>query len=250
MKYEVFSYRYAWEILQHVNYRAAWDEIDSIIRNAPVFTHPGKSKKNPRLYVVQQLMNTYFDRVFAIERGWEHHPLATGIAESKLRADYRKVFVGRNNASLAVQTEVQFGNMSRWYTDIFKFQTAYSQKLIQVGLSVIPMRSLAAVTDSNVVNFERAVRELPSADLSITLPIVVIGLSIDEATTTVDVSQCAFGGIAAITGKRCSDNRRKIIDAYCRGEPMRAVGPQSPVGPEIPGRDTDEADEESDDENA
>ena len=54
-------------------------------------------------------------------RDGNHHPFATKIPNSALRADYRKEFNG-----LHVQAEVQFGNMARWYSDIFKFQAAYS----------------------------------------------------------------------------------------------------------------------------
>src|SRR5271156_844758 len=62
----------------------------------------------------------------ADELGREYHPFATKIPNSNLRADYRKEFNG-----LHVQAEVQFGNMARWYSDVFKFQAACSEKLIQ-----------------------------------------------------------------------------------------------------------------------
>lgn len=61
------SYRYAEEILQHENYAKAWDEIMEVLRNAPVFIYPGKSQKNGRSDVVQQVMNTYLDRRFAVD---------------------------------------------------------------------------------------------------------------------------------------------------------------------------------------
>ena len=60
-------------------------------------------------------------------------------------ADFRKDCDG-----LRVQIEVQFGNMARWYSDIFKFQTAYSQDLADIGICVVPMTSLAVRIDSNV----------------------------------------------------------------------------------------------------
>lgn len=247
MNFKVYSYHYAQEILQHVNFQDAWNEIYKIIHTAPVFIYPNKSSKNRRLRVVQQLMNAYFDRIFAVEHAWLHHPLATGIADSQLRADYRKTFIGRDGRAITVQTEVQFGNMSRWYSDIFKFQTGYSQKLIQLGLSVIPMKSLAVEIDSNVVSFERAMRELPSADLSISLPIVLVGLSIDSQTPICDISECQFADIKAITGKGNAANQQRIVDAYLRGDPMRSVGPSSPTGPDIPLVAEDEENDEDGD---
>ncbi len=126
-------------LLEHPKYGAAWAEIKGILEGAPLFIYPGKSANNARLDVVQQVMNTYFDRRFAVDSGWEYHPLATRIEGSGLAADFRKTF-----GDLAVQAEVQFGNMSRWYSDVFKFQTAYSQSLIQLGLSIVPMGSWTA----------------------------------------------------------------------------------------------------------
>jgi len=236
VKLTVYSYRYAREILEHPRYAAAWQEISDVLGNAPLFIFPGKSTKNKRLQIVQQVMNTYFDRRFALDLGWEYHPLATKIEASGLAADYRKRF-----EDLSIQAEVQFGNMSRWYSDIFKFQTAYSQQLIQLGLSVVPMGSVARAIDSNVVNYERAFRELPSAELSITLPIMLVGLEPDEATRTVDLRQCRFpNGIKDITGKGKDENRWRIVHAYLRGVDMKEVGPESETGPMLIAPDDNE----------
>jgi hypothetical protein len=113
MHYNIYSYRFAQEILQHENYARALAEITQAVNEAPIFIYPNKSKKNARLDIVQQVMNTYFDRRFAVDMGWDYHPLATNIPESNLRADFRKAF-----GSLSIQTEVQFGNMSRWYPNV------------------------------------------------------------------------------------------------------------------------------------
>ena len=69
---------------------------------------------------------------------------------SRLAADYKKRF-----NDLTIQAEVQFGNMARWYSDIFKFQAAYSQGLIDIGLCIVPTQALASRIDSNITNFER-----------------------------------------------------------------------------------------------
>jgi restriction endonuclease BglII len=225
MKLHIFSYRYAQEILQHPNNVAAWNEIESILSNAPIFIYPGKSK-NLRLQIVQQLMNTYFDRRFAVDCGWNYHPLATEIADSGLSADFRKSF-----GNITIQCEIQFGNMARWYSDIFKFQTAYSQSLIQCGLCVLPMGGMARATDSNVAHYERAVRELPSANLSITLPILLIGLEQNAETAVVDVRTCQFSAFKEIVGKGNHENRWRIVNGYMQGVEMDQIGPKSDVGP-------------------
>jgi restriction endonuclease BglII len=228
MRLKLHSYRFAQEILQHPNHRGAWDEVRGICQGAPLFTWPGKSGKNVRLDVVQQLMNVYFDRRFAIDAGWQHHPLATKIEASGLRADFRKTF-----GALTVQVEVQFGNMARWYSDIFKFQTAYSQGLIQAAISILPTAALGRRIDSNVAHFERAVRELPSAELSITLPILIIGIDPDFATAVIDVSGSQFPEVKELTGKTKAENLWRVVNGSVEGVPVAELGPESPVGPQI-----------------
>jgi hypothetical protein len=226
MKLHIYSYRYAQEILQHPNNLSAWNEIEKILRDAPLFIYPGKSKTNAKLRVVQQLMNTYFDRRFAVDCGWQFHPLATQIEKSGLAADYRKDF-----ERIKIQAEVQFGNMARWYSDIFKFQTAYSKSLIHCGLSVVPTASMAREIDSNIAYYERAYKELPSAELSITLPILLVGLEHDRHTPVVDVSACRFESVRQITGRGNALNRWRIVNAYLKKSRMNSIGPDSDPGP-------------------
>jgi len=163
MEYKIYSYRFAHEILENPAYCKLLNEILTAIQNCPLFIYPNKSKSNPSLDVMQQILNAYFDIKFHQKSGWEFHPLATDIQESNLKADFRKIF---NN--LKIHVEVQFGNMARWYSDIFKFQTAYSTDLIDIGICIVPMKELADRIDSNVTYYERVLRELPAADMSIT----------------------------------------------------------------------------------
>jgi Restriction endonuclease BglII len=221
-----YSYRYAREILQHADFPGAWNEIAQVIDECPLFRFQNKSVKNPSLDVSQHVLNGFFARRFAADMGWTYHPKATKIQDSELAADYRKTFVGA--ASITVQAEIQFGNMARWYTDIFKFQAAYSQEMIQLGLLVVPTLALANRIDSNVANYERVVRELPAAALSITLPILVIGTYPDEATPVVDMHNMAFNGIA---GVRKHPNPLRIVNGYLKGTPSQEINSESPTGP-------------------
>ncbi|MGH7737129.1 MAG: BglII/BstYI family type II restriction endonuclease [Candidatus Tyrphobacter sp.] len=222
MKVHEFSYRYAVQILQHHDHVAVWEEILGVFEGAPPFIWPNKSTRVPGLDVIQQLMNTYFDRKFALDLGWEYHPLATAIPGSNLKADFRKAF-----GDVRIQIGVQFGNMARWYTDVFKFQAGYSAKDIHLGISAVPTYSLARRIDQNVVNFERARRELPAAELSITLPIVMFGLEPDEVTPMVDVSKSKFERIGDITGRGREPNRWRIVNGWLAGDPIEAIGPAS-----------------------
>lgn len=231
MKYELYSYRYAQEILEHPNNREAFDEIISAVAGAPLFLFPHKSSKNAKLDVVQQVMNTWFDRVLGVDCGWDYHPLATRIPNSGLAADFRKAF-----PNITVQAEVQFGNMSRWYSDVFKFQTAYSQNLIHLGLCIVPMGALARRIDSNVVSFERVLRELPSAEMWLTLPILVVGVDVDEDTPTHDLSHGPFP-LALLTKKiakklgSSEHNRYRVVHAVREQLDLTHVTAASPTGP-------------------
>ncbi len=119
------------------------------------------------IFVTDQLsLNDLLDAEFSA-RGWDCQPLVTQDKKTGIKADYKKA---------RVQVEVQFGNMARWYTDVFKFQVSYSLGLIDVGVLVVPMQAFANTIDENVAHYERVVRELPYAKMSITLPIWVLGI--------------------------------------------------------------------------
>jgi hypothetical protein len=225
VKYTSHSYRHAKEILENARYSQALNEITSVVADCPLFVWPGKSQ-NARLDVVQQLLNTFFERRLSVDFKWELHPNATAIAGSKLSADFRKTF-----DDLTIQAEVQFGNMSRWYSDVFKFQAGYSGQRVRLGVSVVPVQSLAVRIDSNVANFERIRRELPAAELSITLPILTLGIEPDASTPVFDVSKTQFKKLKEITGKGNSENRWRVVNGYLSGMRPDQIGPQSPIGP-------------------
>jgi len=103
------------------------------------------------------------------------------------------------------------------------------------------MQAIAKRIDSNVVNFERTVRELPSAILSVTLPILLIGIAPDEKQ--VDVSKCSFAGYPEIVGKKKSENRWRIVNGYLSGTDVVNIGPQSPTGPMLDSTDEEEEEE-------
>jgi len=225
MDKEVFSYRFAAELLGSDAFKGHYKRVLGIVQDLPLLTWPEKSATNQRLDVVQQCLNTYFDRRLT-EDGWDYHPLATQIKESGLAADFRKDCNG-----LRVQIEVQFGNMARWYSDIFKFQTAYSQDLADLGICIVPMTALAARIDSNITNFERVIRELPSAKLSITLPILVVGVMPGGKTPAIDLSKSRFRSVKELTGQGKTENRYRIINGLLGGQSMAKIGPDSDTGP-------------------
>jgi hypothetical protein len=146
-------------------------EVVAAVEWQPILPEPRqrirKGKVVATLAINQDATNGRFDDEFRA-RGWEVHPLIVSDATSKLVADFKKG---------PIQVEVQFGNMARWYTDIFKFLLSYAADDIEIGVLIVPMQSTAKQIDENVVYFERVVRELPHAKMAVTIPVWVIGVN-------------------------------------------------------------------------
>jgi hypothetical protein len=173
-----FSYRFADEVLNSPAFIEERKDIEEILTKfvVPKLAKPKiRTRINKKTGVSktwtfttsQTQMNTLLDAEFEA-KGWDCQPPVTQDKVTGIKADYKKK---------RVQVEVQFGNMARWYTDVFKFQVSYSLGLIDVGVLVVPVQAFAATIDENVAHYERVVRELPYAKMSITLPIWVIGVS-------------------------------------------------------------------------
>jgi hypothetical protein len=126
-----------------------------------------RRKAKGKITTDQDVMNHWFDDEFG-QRQWEVKPFVTDKKITELRADYKKQ---------RVQVEVQFGNAARAICDIFKMQISYSLGLIDVGVLILPMKDFSKTMGENIAHFERVARELPYAKMSITLPILVIGIA-------------------------------------------------------------------------
>jgi hypothetical protein len=118
-------------------------------------------------------------------------------------------------------------------------------KSYEVGVSVVPVASLARRIDENVAYFERARKELPSARLSITLPILLIGLEDDQDTPVIDLTATQFGVVSKITGKGNADNRWRIVNGIIAGHPPADMGESSDTGPTTDEPDTADLDAET-----
>jgi len=187
MNIKTFSYRFSEEILEHKHYIKAYDEIIQICKNCPLPVYKNKSKAQPNLDVVQQIINTYFKVAFS-NKEWEEEPLVTpNSLDDSLRGDFRKKFTNQDK-SISIQIEVEMGNIASSYRNYFKFQLSYAYKLADIAILILPCDSLSKRIDSGVASFEKTVREIPSADLSITVPILVIGLD-DFETKEININE-------------------------------------------------------------
>lgn len=196
MRLSFFDYRYADAVLDHPHFRTAKEEVLAVLQRTPVplldpeelESRRGGVKRRERnplrgdtrrryffLPVDQKALNSLLDEAFSY-LDWILQPAIVdperGVGPTTgLKGDYKK---GR------LQVEAQFGNMARWYTDVFKFQLSYSLDEIDVAILVVPTQRFANLIDENVASFDRVERELPWAKMSLTLPIWVIGVEPDD----------------------------------------------------------------------
>ncbi|OAM52693.1 hypothetical protein A7981_04370 [Methylovorus sp. MM2] len=77
-----------------------------------------------------------------------------------------------NDIGLCLQT----GNVSRYYADLIKLETAYKNKVISGAIYIIPTKNWANKLGDNIANFERFIDELTIFKETITIPMVVFGL--------------------------------------------------------------------------
>ena len=226
MRLETYSYRYAEEILQHPNYAMAYNEVLEICRNCPIPVYEGKSAKQPKLNVVQQLMNTYFKVAFN-SKGWQEEPYATpDTSEDALRSDFRKEFILPDDKKITVQIEVEFGNVASSYRNYFKFQLSYSYDMTDVCILIVPSQNLSTRIDSGVSNYEKTLREIPSAKLSVTVPTLVVGLfdqdeyGVEEMQWDV-TSDCPNLEIVKGTKNKYYNDHLKLLSVYMKGKYTR-----------------------------
>ena len=168
---ESYSYRHAEAILERV-FASQREEILDVISGVAWVPKPRPviRRRNGRevanLTLDQRATNLAFDAAFE-SRDWVKHPQIVSNSPSQLAADFKKG---------PIQVEVQFGNMARWYTDVFKFLLSYAADDIDVGVLIVPVLQVARHIDENVVNYQRVIRELPHAKMAVTIPVWVIGV--------------------------------------------------------------------------
>jgi len=166
------SYRHAEAILERV-FPKEKSEIEGILQAVEFvkLPHPRERTRNGRVVSVKSLSadqtNKQLTEAFRAKK-WQTKPRIISGSKSELCADAK---------SGKIQVEIQFGNMARWYTDVFKFLLSYSADDIEIGVLIVPMQSTANKIDENVAYYERVIRELPHAKMGITIPIWVIGVT-------------------------------------------------------------------------
>jgi hypothetical protein len=134
------------------------DEILAIFNQiaVPQLKEPKLRPRTNKVFTTDQLaLNHLLDAEFS-GYGWDCQPPVTEDKKTSIKADYKKA---------RVQVEVQFGNMARWYTDVFKFQVSYSLGLIDVGVLAVPMRSYGNTIDERCRTSVKSNYCVPSGDV-------------------------------------------------------------------------------------
>jgi hypothetical protein len=160
LRSETHSYRLAEELIN--SKLDLKKEIIAVVRDVNAVEHI-HGKKNQFKYSERQL-NDDFEKGFR-QRNWTSNIKV--IEDLELKADFRKT---------RVQVEVQFGNASRFYADVMKFQLSYLQDAIDLGVEILAKHDFAKLINSNIATYERAVREIDRFKFAITLPIWIIGI--------------------------------------------------------------------------
>lgn len=188
MKVELYSHHFAYDLMHTPNYKKMFEEIISICKDCPTPYYPNKSTKQRGKDVVQPLMNTYIEECL-LSMGWASQPKASKEEDDdRLKADFSKNFpdllykdkVKSAENGVRAIIEVEFGNNASYYRDLYKFQLAFSKNTADICFLIVPKRKLAERMDSGVINFEKPCRELKDARMNVPIPILVIGLDVDE----------------------------------------------------------------------
>lgn len=165
-----------YEILSSKENEDILAEIKTVIEHAPLPIYKDKSKKQPDIDVVQQILNTYIKQI--LERlGWSSEvDVSPSKFKDSLKSDFRKSFINKNGTSIIVQMEVEFGNAASFYRDVTKIQTSHAFNMADVGIIVLPNQSLSKRIDTGLATIEKASREKHVLESISTIPLIIIGL--------------------------------------------------------------------------
>ena len=192
MRYKTESHLHALTILEGEfadewkDLRLAFEALRPTLRDAAPFTdnaRPLTPKRHKRslegksryalLPIDQNGMNT---QLAGELRGWRRQPFVLGRTiggeiDTHLKGDFERngVFV-----------EVEFGNAASLFRDLFKFHIAGQSGVGKAGVLVVAMGSISRLFDSGVTHFEQVVRLLPYMRIGLNLPVLIVGLDVED----------------------------------------------------------------------
>lgn len=193
---------------------AALVALKEVVSRMPLFIFPGKSKKKPKLYVLQSVLNAWLEAEFR-SRGWH--------AESRVQSDDTGGKTGyRVDFSLFVEgkyimVEVEFGNRARIDSDLRKLLDAHHWGRLHLGVIITSKTAMAKVTTGGAATFEQVVKDVSSCHANtVPHPLYVIGLDHREALI-VDMSKSKIRDPELLSGNGDKRILHHVVAEHRRG---------------------------------
>ena len=190
-------------------------ELDTLLRALPLPVWRNKSACNKRLDVVQQMLNSLIEDQM-VRRGWLSQAQVIASAHEFYADFYRLAprpwsLPGLPDAAVRALCEVQFGNVARLGLDNEKFRIGRAEGRCDVGVEIVPLRSLAQRIDTSVATFEKCRQLLERLGCNgLPTPVLVIGLDVDEETEVWDLRAEPFPLIAVKQSAQC---RQRMVQS-------------------------------------
>ncbi len=210
--------------LQTDEVRESVASLVSALEATPVPFWHGKSEKQTSKSILQPVLNAYIEQEL-VERGWVREYKVTGDDDGPtgMRIDFGQHSDGRLTA-----VEVQFGNVGRYYADMYKFFHLQAAGRLALAINVVLTDETARMTDSGIATYETSVlriKEIAGTTLRcIPVPIVCLGLS-QQGTELVDFAQSRFSNPKIFQGEGAKASIAHAVAELRRGVPIEDVAP-------------------------
>ncbi len=102
------------------------------------------------------------------KRGWSNRVRIHASSRITITSQYEDI-------GLCLQT----GNVSRYYADLLKLQTLFSNQVIRSAIFIVPTKREAKMIGSNIVSYERVIEELAVFYKTIQVPLLIFGIERD-----------------------------------------------------------------------
>ena len=205
MKIEAkYSHLNGFEWLTH-HHPVLWDEIEEAIRAVDALSCKTKISKEKTMVGKQLFAPMEMNKKIKhelVSRGW-HNPerydflltddplLTAKMIDERMTLDQQKEFLGQKKKAYhqghtmadffknGVSIEVQFGKYSFVQYDMFvKHAADYMQDRIDLGIEIVPMKSLEKEMSSGPSNYERNLHEiLRQGRIFPPVPLILVGIA-------------------------------------------------------------------------
>jgi hypothetical protein len=210
--------------LDDASVRASVASLVTVLEKTPVPYWKGKSEKQASKSILQPVLNAYIEQEL-VEAGWEREYRVTGAEDGTggMRIDFC-----RQVRDQLVAVEVQFGNVGRYYGDMYKFLHLQSKGRLALAIHVALTDETASLTDSGIATYEtsrRRIEEVADTILrDIPVPILCLGLS-HQDSKLVDFAQSRFQSPKLLQGDGAKASIAHAVGELRSGVPIEFIAP-------------------------